>query len=134
MKPLLTTAIFTSTLLLSLTSFAALDKEPCRTQNNMRMKINSISSNIANVGTTRTPEGGPYQKRELICKAQYCVVVNRNHFITKHDPAHPDADSDGNVRYPDIDLKAEVSAMNQALLAYDDAVKNCRTHRLAKNN
>ena len=31
-----------------------------------RMRMNAISSNIANVNTTRTPEGGPYRRKEVI--------------------------------------------------------------------
>lgn len=34
-----------------------------------RFRINLISSNIANANTTRTSEGGPYRRREVIFKA-----------------------------------------------------------------
>jgi len=35
-----------------------------------RFRMNVISSNIANANTTRTSEGGPYQRREVVFKAQ----------------------------------------------------------------
>ncbi len=35
-----------------------------------RFRLNVISSNIANANTTRTSEGGPYQRREVVFKAQ----------------------------------------------------------------
>lgn len=34
-----------------------------------RFRMNVISSNIANANTTRTAEGGPYRRREVIFKA-----------------------------------------------------------------
>ncbi|WP_024953771.1 flagellar basal body rod protein FlgC [Sulfurospirillum arcachonense] len=34
-----------------------------------RFRMNIISSNIANANTTRTSEGGPYQRREVVFKA-----------------------------------------------------------------
>lgn len=129
MKPLL--ILFVSAF--SLNVFAALDKEPCRTQKNMHMKMSSISSNIANSKTTRTPEGGPYQRKELICKAQYCVVVTRSNFIEEYEPTHPDANADGYVRYPDIDVAVEMAAFKEASTAYKVAQKNCRAEKLARN-
>ena len=129
MKPLL--ILFVSAF--SLNVFAALDKEPCRTQKNMRMKIESITSNIANIDTTRTPEGGPYLRKELICKAQYCVVVSRSNFVEKYDPTHPDANAEGYVRYPDIDPALEMAAYQEANKAYQVAQKNCRAEKLARN-
>jgi flagellar basal-body rod protein FlgC len=34
-----------------------------------RVRINVISENIANANTTRTPEGGPYRRKEVVFKA-----------------------------------------------------------------
>jgi flagellar basal-body rod protein FlgC len=34
-----------------------------------RMRMNTISSNIANINTTRTPEGGPYRRKDVILEA-----------------------------------------------------------------
>ncbi len=43
-----------------------------------RFRINIISENIANVNTTRTPEGGPYRRKEVIFKAvPFQNVLNR---------------------------------------------------------
>lgn len=35
-----------------------------------RIRINAIASNIANINTTRTPEGGPYMRKEVIFEAE----------------------------------------------------------------
>ena len=43
-----------------------------------RQRVNLISSNIANANTTRTDEGGPYRRRELILKAfNFDKVLNK---------------------------------------------------------
>ena len=34
-----------------------------------RVRVNTISSNIANANTTRTDEGGPYRRREVVFRA-----------------------------------------------------------------
>ena len=34
-----------------------------------RMRMNTISSNIANINTTRTPEGGPYRRKDVVFEA-----------------------------------------------------------------
>lgn len=132
MKHLLLTATLLTTLFSSVNAFAVLDKEPCRTQKNMRLKINAINANIANAVTTRTPEGGPYQRQELICKAQYCVVISRGDFIERHLPGHPDANEEGNVRFPNINVREEQLSLTETKQAYNLAARNCTQEKLAR--
>lgn len=66
----------TSTIILS--SFVAkADSTDCQEKlNNKRIEMNVISSNIANLNTTRTSEGGPYQRQEFICSNSKCEIID----------------------------------------------------------
>lgn len=110
--------------------------------NAQRMRMNTISSNIANIGTTRTPEGGPYRRKDVVVEAmpderqfgevlrtQYDkdamrvqvtdVDVDRKAPLMKYEPDHPDANEDGYVAYPNINLMEEMANMIQATRAYE---------------
>jgi flagellar basal-body rod protein FlgC len=72
-------------------------------------KIAAITSNIANIQTTRVPEGGHY-KRKIVknCHKGICEVAEDNSPpIMKYEPKHPDANSKGYVAYPNISLAEE---------------------------
>jgi flagellar basal-body rod protein FlgC len=107
-----------------------------------RMRMNTISSNIANINTTRTPEGGPYRRKDVILEAMpdaksfgeilttqpqkdvsrvqvTDVLVDRKAPILKYEPDHPDADENGNVAYPNINLMEEMANMIMATRAYE---------------
>lgn len=62
-----------------------------------RFRINIISSNIANANTTRTDEGGPYRRKEVIFKAfDFNKELNRNlnrdnHLLAYEDPLNEGA-------------------------------------------
>lgn len=110
----------------SLQSFASIQKDACKTRENTRHQMNIIASNMANLNTTRTPEGGPYRKKELICVGQSCEVKETFKVLTKYEPDHPDANANGYVSYPDINLTQEMKAMVEANRAYEEAAKNCK--------
>ena len=107
-----------------------------------RLRMNTISSNIANVNTTRTPEGGPYRRKDVIFEAipetknfgeiltaqpdrniQRVQVtdihVDRGAPIFKYEPNHPDANEEGYVAYPNVNLMEEMTNMIQATRAYE---------------
>jgi flagellar basal-body rod protein FlgC len=76
--------------------------------------LEAISSNIANAETTRTPEGGPYRRQVVVMRpdgkggVEVARVVEdaregREEFI----PGHPDADANGMVKMPNVDLATE---------------------------
>ena len=73
-----------------------------------------ISSNIANAQTTRTPEGGAYQRQIAIASAgsgqrrTTAVVRIARRAAMVYDPGHPDADADGFVEYPNVDVNTEL--------------------------
>lgn len=108
-----------------------------------RTRLNTISSNIANINTTRTPQGGPYQKKNVVFQAipdaknfgevlssanpksqidrvQVVDVISDNKApILKYEPNHPDANAEGYVAYPNINLMEEMTNMIQATRAYE---------------
>lgn len=114
-----------------------------------RAKMDVITSNLANVSTTRTPEGGPYKKKTVALTAEGIeshfdstikdalktvkiegVTEDPNAVKMVYDPAHPDADAKGNVAMPDINVVTEMADMIMASRAYEacvtafDATKN----------
>jgi flagellar basal-body rod protein FlgC len=92
----------------------------------IQLDMNVIASNIANVSTTRTPEGGPYHRKELQCQNGYCDIVEFNDTFLEYLPDHPDADQFGYVKFPNIDLQSEISSMLEASRAYESEVKDCK--------
>jgi len=105
-----------------------------------RMKLDTISSNIANVNTTRTEEGGPYKRKEVvfeeIVKEQYnkdtkqYEKVSGGVKVTKiaeddanlkkvYNPESPDADADGYVTMPNVNLLDEMVGLIQAQRTYE---------------
>ncbi|MCB0411964.1 MAG: flagellar basal body rod protein FlgC [Bdellovibrionales bacterium] len=107
-----------------------------------RLRMNTISSNIANVNTTRTPEGGPYRRKDVVFEAipearnfgeilttqpdrniQRVQVtdinIDRGAPQMKYEPDHPDANEEGYVAYPNINLMEEMTNMIQATRAYE---------------
>lgn len=112
-----------------------------------RARMNTISSNLANINTTRTPEGGPYRRKDVVFesmsdsqsfgeimgandpKSDYQrvqvtdVTYDKKAPLLKYDPTHPDADADGNVAYPNINLMEEMTNMIQASRSYEANVQ-----------
>jgi flagellar basal-body rod protein FlgC len=98
----------------------------CKDLNVVLQRTKVHSMNIANAHTTRTPEGG-YFKRRLIgnCQHGYCEVYSDKAFpIMKYDPEHPDADKNGYVAYPNINVSQEMAALIKAQNAYDLIIAN----------
>ncbi len=108
-----------------------------------RMRMNTISSNIANINTTQTPEGGPYRRKDVVFEAMpdaknfgeiitstdprdgfqrvqvSDIISDRKAPLLKYEPDHPDANADGYVAYPNINLMEEMTNMIQATRAYE---------------
>ncbi len=101
-----------------------------------RAKMDVIVSNLANINTTRTPEGGPYKRKVIIFSSEPIGSFNdilrmvKVEGITEEkesirkvfDPNHPDADSKGIVAMPDINTVAEMADMITANRAYEACV------------
>ena len=110
-----------------------------------RLRMDVISQNIANVQTTRTPEGGPYKRRTVIFQeidnkdpfsaifSQSVrnrdnqgmgvrvrdVVEDNSPGILMYDPSHPDANAEGYVRMPNVNIVEEMVNMISASRSYE---------------
>ena len=111
-----------------------------------RLRINTIASNIANAETTRTPEGGPYKRRDVVLSATdvrpeggfanaldeaslksvkvASVVTDEKEPTLVYDPGHPDADKvTGMVAMPNINPVTEMVNLMTASNAYKAAAE-----------
>lgn len=133
-----------------------------------RVKMDAISSNVANINTTRKPDGtvSPYIKKEVTFKAIYDqklsqgasnfssnapaaqfdentgalkfnagvslnqgqmsggvevagIVDSKDPVRVVYDPSHPDADADGYVKLPNVNIVEEMVGMVTASKAYE---------------
>lgn len=111
-------------------------------------RLNTISSNLANVETTSTPEGGPYKKKsvyfqsaplsfkeELDGKMKNSMqgvavtkIVEDNTAPRKvYNPSHPDAKEDGYVEMPNISVLEEMVDMMSATRSYQANVTSIKS-------
>jgi flagellar basal-body rod protein FlgC len=113
-----------------------------------RLRMDVTSSNIANAETTNTPRGGPYKRERVVFQPMRLpvegnamlasstssgangtealhgvqvqrIVEDRTPPRLVFDPTHPDADADGNVAFPNVDLVTEMTDMLSASRAYE---------------
>ena len=105
-----------------------------------RMKLDVISSNIANVNTTRAEDGGPYQRKEVLFEEMVDQAKNRvtgqSERITNgvkvteifedpegmrsvYNPSHADADENGYVLMPNVNLLDEMVKLIEAQRSYE---------------
>ena len=115
-------------LIISLLPFLVLasnQTDACKAMENIRLEMNVISSNIVNVSTTRIPNGGPYLVKEFVCVDLNCEIKETSKILTKYEPSHLDADKNGYVSYPDIDLMQQMNSMILATRKYEEAAKSC---------
>jgi flagellar basal-body rod protein FlgC len=100
-----------------------------------RMRLNAISSNLANMSTTRSERGEaqPYQPRYVTFQTDTdistfggghgvkvaSVEYSQDPPLMKHDPGHPDANADGYVAYPNVDMTTEFVDALEATRAYE---------------
>ncbi|MBU1864646.1 MAG: flagellar basal body rod protein FlgC [Candidatus Omnitrophica bacterium] len=96
-----------------------------------RTRMRTIANNIANINTTRTSQGGPYKRQFAILKAEQTSSSNLEYGVSVdeimtdssaprlvYDPDHPDADSNGYIALPNVDVIQEVTDMKTATMAY----------------
>jgi flagellar basal-body rod protein FlgC len=114
-----------------------------------RERLETAASNLANAHSTRTSEGGPYRRRDILFET---VAMQTNsavadtpstslfaeaasgvpqgvrartelapveQFIRRFDPGHPDADADGYVKLPDVDPLEETVNMISAARSFE---------------
>jgi flagellar basal-body rod protein FlgC len=100
-----------------------------------RMRLNAISSNLANMSTTRNERGEiePYTPRYVTFQTDTelttwgggqgvkvgTVEYSKEPPVLKHDPGHPDANADGYVAIPNVDMTTEFVDAIEATRAYE---------------
>lgn len=110
-----------------------------------RMRMNVLASNLANAHTTRTEAGGAYQRQDAVFRAvpiaerfeahrsdpsarfAYMVEVPEIRSDDSpgervYDPGHPDADPEGYVTLPNVNVVSEMVNMITASRAYEAGV------------
>lgn len=109
-----------------------------------RVRMDTISQNIANADTTRTENGTPYRRRDVVFEERTDpnsfssalsnassklyggdgvrvsnIVEDPTAFKKVYDPGHPDADADGYVNMPNVDIVTEMVNMISATRSYE---------------
>ncbi|MCC7034571.1 MAG: flagellar basal body rod protein FlgC [Acidobacteria bacterium] len=106
--------------------------------NAQRARIEVAVSNIANAESTRGPDGQPYRRRDIVLASQPAetfaqalgraegavgvrvagVIEDTEPFRRRYEPSHPDADAEGFVAIPNVDVPEEMVNMLGAARAY----------------
>ena len=111
-----------------------------------RLRMDVVANNLANVNTTRTPQGGPFRREEVSLSPMGTtfgqtlaglsgddedngtvhggvqagqIVPDMRPFKRVYQPGHPDADAQGYVSMPNIDTVTEMVDMMGATRAYE---------------
>ncbi len=109
-----------------------------------RQRLDIASENIANIDTTRTEAGGPYRRKMVVLKPSGSgsfgsvlkgklnaqkggvhvaeIVEDQREFKSVYDPEHPDADAEGYVLLPNVELIKETIDAMSASRSYDASV------------
>jgi flagellar basal-body rod protein FlgC len=91
------------------------------------LRMNVIATNIANANTTRTDSGQPFRRQEVILSTagelsgvdvRQVAPDLASPFKQVYQPGHPDADAQGFVRMPNVDLPMEMINLVTANRAY----------------
>ena len=100
-----------------------------------RVRMEVAISNLANAESTRSADGRPYRRREVVLESEpfattldspvqatgvrvSAVLEDQTEFRRRYEPSHPDADADGNVAVPNVDVPEEMVDMLGAARAY----------------
>jgi flagellar basal-body rod protein FlgC len=103
-----------------------------------RLRVNVLASNIANAETTRTAEGGPYKRKDVVQVATQspssfsnvldrmslakpgiaAVVEDQSEPKKVYQPGHPDADKEGYVAFPNINIVSTMTDLMSASRLY----------------
>ena len=106
-----------------------------------RLRMDIISQNIANVNTTRDENGRPYRRKAVVFSEKDATpfqevfmrtagVIGNGVKVTRiiednkpmrkvYDPTHPDADDDGYVTYPNVNIVQEMTDLIDASRSYE---------------
>ena len=111
-----------------------------------RQRMDAIASNLANIETTRTPEGGPYKRKDVLFSAlplnEFATTLEnaladqvRQVKVTEvvedqspptmiFNPNHPDANAEGYVAMPNINLMEEMVNLINATRSFEANIQS----------
>lgn len=98
-----------------------------------RKRVEVSSGNLANSQTTRTDDGGPYRRKDVVFQTALTaemgkgvegvevseVVEDQTPFDRRYEPGHPDADKEGYVAYPNVNVMQEMANLVDASRSYE---------------
>lgn len=103
-----------------------------------RKRLDIIAANLANIETTRTEKGGPYRRKMVVMSTKQPaldfgnilsfevkgvqiddIVEDESPFKRVFNPAHPDANNEGYLLKPNVDLIVESTNMLMARRAFE---------------
>jgi flagellar basal-body rod protein FlgC len=105
-----------------------------------RLRMDTVASNIANVNTTRGENGQPYRRKIAVFQENLANTMNpetgnydnkllgvkavgiaedQSPFRRVYDPSNPDADKDGYVNMPNVNILNEMADMMVATRSYE---------------
>ena len=110
-----------------------------------RLRVDTITQNLANISTTRTEDGGPYVRKLVVLKEREInfknvldtsisksnkkangggvivseIIKSDNPFVPVYNPKHPDADENGYVLMPNVNSSEEQIDLMAATRAYE---------------
>lgn len=119
-----------------------------------RLRMDVTAENLANAQTTRTPEGGPYERKTVVLQQAgggfagqlagaiggaaepagveaVRVVADKAPVRRVYDPGHPDADAEGYVLMPNVNPVTEMVDLIDASRAYQANVTALQTSKSA---
>jgi len=121
-----------------------------------RMRMEIVANNIANAFSTRSPNGGPFRRQDVVFSAVLNgqtsagspraasnlggvevteILEDPSEFTRVHEPGHPDADADGMVSYPNVHLEVEMTNLITASRAYEANVRAAQSfHRMMEQS
>jgi flagellar basal-body rod protein FlgC len=120
-----------------------------------RLRMEVVANNIANAFATRTPRGGPFRRQEVVFETIFDdkvlnaglaggrvpganrlggvrvegIVDDPSELTTVYNPGHPDADNNGFVLYPNVQIPIEMVNLITANRAYEANLKVAQAFR-----
>ncbi len=119
-----------------------------------RLRMEVVANNIANAFSTRTPRGGPFRRQDVVFAAVYDdkvsaggphgrsagadhlggvhvdgIVDDPSELTTVYNPGHPDADINGFVLFPNVQIPIEMVNLITANRAYEANLKVAQAFR-----
>lgn len=114
-----------------------------------RLRMDIIGQNIANAHTTKGPDGKPYQRQMVQFESKLMelgrdqsgqmrtaqgvnvrdIIADQSEGPLVYNPGHPDADEQGNVRLPNVNLTHEMVDLISASRTYEANLQVVRTSK-----